>query len=78
MPQLLIRNLANDTVEQLKNRAKVNHRSLQAEAQLILERAAKIQPSAFWQNAQKIRSRLLNTNTTFSDSAELIREDRDR
>ncbi len=39
MPQLLIRNLQEHTVENLKQRAKANHRSLQAEIALILESA---------------------------------------
>lgn len=78
MPQLLIRNLEDETVEQLKTRAKINHRSLQAEVQLILEQAAKIQPINFWRNAEKMRSHLAMTNKKFSDSAELLREDRDR
>lgn len=78
MPQLLIRNLEDETVERLKTRAKVNHRSLQAEVQLILEQAAKIQPNDFWKDAEQMRSRLTATDKTFSDSSELLREDRDR
>ena len=49
MPQLLIRNLEDETVERLKTRARINHRSLQAEVQLILEQAAKIQASFIYQ-----------------------------
>ena len=78
MSQLLIRNLEDETVEQLKARAKINRRSLQAEVQLILEHAAKIQPGNFWRGAEQMRSRLKMTDKTFSDSAELLREDRDR
>nr|CAA6827290.1 MAG: Unknown protein [uncultured Thiotrichaceae bacterium] len=78
MPQLLIRNLEDETVERLKNRAKTNHRSLQAEVQLILEHAAKIQPSNFWKGTEHMRSRLNAAGALFSDSAELVREDRDR
>ncbi|MEZ5536698.1 MAG: Arc family DNA-binding protein [Thiolinea sp.] len=78
MSQLLIRNLEAETVEKLKARAKNNHRSLQAEVQLILEQAARIQPGDFWKNANYMRSRLQATDGTFSDSAELLREDRDR
>lgn len=78
MSQLLIRNLEDETVERLKTRAKINHRSLQAEVQLILEQAAKIQPNRFWEGAEQMRSRLAVSNRAFSDSAELLREDRDR
>lgn len=77
MPQLLIRNIEEETVTRLKRRAQINHRSLQAEVQWILENAAKIQPDNFWANASRIRARLQATHKTFSDSAELVREDRD-
>lgn len=77
MSQLLVRNLPEETVESLKRRAKSNHRSLQAEVALILENAAKIQPSSFWKNANKIREQLGTYNKSFSDSSELVREDRD-
>jgi plasmid stability protein len=77
MPQLLIRNLEEETVARLKRRALVNHRSLQAEVQLILENAAKVQPGNFWANANRIRAHLQTGKQVFSDSAELVREDRD-
>lgn len=77
MSQLLIRNLEEETVTRLKRRAQINHRSLQAEVQWILENAAKIQPDTFWANASRIRTRLQSTHKTFSDSAELVREERD-
>lgn len=77
MPQILIRNLEKETVERLKQRAKIHHRSLQAEVQLILENASRIQPGDFWENAQRIRENLQSRHQAFSDSAELLREDRD-
>jgi plasmid stability protein len=40
MPDILIRNLDEQVVKRLKQRAKQNHRSLQSEAKLLLERAA--------------------------------------
>ena len=77
MPQLLVRNLQEETVESLKQRAKANHRSLQAEVALILENAAKVQPVSFWKNATKIREQLAQSKISFSDSTEFVREDRD-
>lgn len=77
MSQLLVRNLQEEVVESLKQRAKANHRSLQAEVALILENAAKIQPVNFWNNTHKIREQLVQSRQSFSDSAELVREDRD-
>lgn len=40
MPDILIRNLDEQTVKRLKQRAKRNRRSLQNEAKLLLEQAA--------------------------------------
>ena len=40
MPDILIRNLDEQTVKQLKERAKRHRRSLQNEAKLLLEQAA--------------------------------------
>lgn len=77
MSQLLVRNLHEEVVENLKHRAKANHRSLQAELALILENAAKVQPANFWKNSAKIREQLAKSNTLFSDSSELIHEDRE-
>ncbi len=78
MSQLLVRNLHEEVVENLKQRAKDNHRSLQAEVALILENAAKIQPANFWNNANKLREQLAQSKQLFSDSTELVREDRER
>ncbi len=78
MPQLLVRNLQEETVESLKQRAKANHRSLQAELALILENAAKVQSISFWKHSTSIREQLAQSKKSFSDSTELIREDRDR
>lgn len=77
MPQLLIRNLDKEVVEKLKQNAKSNHRSLQAEVQQILENAAQVNPSSFWKSAGQIREKLQAYETSFSDSSEMVREDRD-
>jgi plasmid stability protein len=75
MAQVLIRNLDERTVEKLKARAARNGRSLQAELQFILERAADavIDPRAL---AGRIRREL--SGCSHSDSAALIAEDRRR
>jgi len=82
MSQLLVRNLQEEVVERLKHRAKANHRSLQAELALILENAANIQQREFWQDANAVREQLAEYSEkykhSFSDSAELIREERDK
>jgi plasmid stability protein len=77
--QILVRGLDDDLVARLKERAKQNHRSLQGEVKAILEEVAPTATKAEalaivdkWQRYWKKKGK------TFSDSAELIREDRDR
>lgn len=78
MAQVLVRNLKDTTVARLKKRAKTRGRSLQAEVKTILEEAAKEDPGDFWKEADRIRDRLKRSGRKFTDSAALIREDRDR
>ena len=77
MAQLLVRDLDDRVVARLKERARRNRRSLQAETRAILEAAAihytrdeALEVFRSWQ--ERFRGQPL------SDSAELIREDRDR
>lgn len=76
MAQLLIRNLKPEIIERLKKRAKQHNRSLQGEAKLILETAAKITPEEARAAAEEWHKRLGGGD--YSDSAQLIREDRQR
>jgi plasmid stability protein len=79
MAQILVRNLDDSTVKRLKDRAKGNGRSLQAEVKMILEREAnigKVDMKTARKLADGIRSRFKGRR--FTDSAKLIREDRDR
>lgn len=79
MPEILVRNLDGKIVDSLKRRAKREGRSLQSEVKLILERAA-LEPRLDAEKARKlvtgIRTKLKGRD--FPDSAELIREDRER
>ena len=76
MAEILVRDLDEDVVEILKSRAEKEGRSLQAEAKVILEEAAKLDMESALRLVDEIRSRFKGRK--FSDSAELIREDRDR
>jgi antitoxin FitA len=74
--QMLVRDLPPEVIERLKERARSNGRSLQKEVRAILEGAARTytmaearEVSASW------HERLAGIE--HSDSAELIREDRD-
>jgi len=77
MASVLVRDLDPAVVERLKVRAQENHRSLQKELKAILEAAA---AQATWAEARAgaERVRQMLGGRQFSDSTELIREDRDR
>ena len=76
MAEILIRNLDPKTLKRLKDRAKRNGRSLQGEAKLIIENAAGFSPA----EARTISQRWQRTlsGRRFTDSTEIIREDRRR
>ena len=76
MAQILVRDLSPDTVTRLKDRATRNGRSLQGEAKLVLEAAAGLSMTEAREVARRIRQSLEGKMT--SDSADLVREDRER
>ena len=76
MAQVLIRDLHEQTVERLKRRASRNHRSLQAELQIIVERAAATDVLESRTIAARIRRKL--SGRKHSDSAALVADDRRR
>ncbi|MCW3101352.1 MAG: hypothetical protein JWL77_6970 [Chthonomonadaceae bacterium] len=76
MPQVLIRELDDRTVERLKLRARQHGRSLEAELRTILQASAEVvqqDPKAL---LDQVRS--LFAGRSFEDSSELIRADRQR
>jgi plasmid stability protein len=76
MARVLIRDLDEGVVEKLKQRASRNGRSLQAELQMIVERAAAVDVIDSRALAARIRRKLSDRN--HSDSAALIADDRRR
>ena len=78
MGNLTIRNLDDRIIEQLKVQAKQNHRSLEGEARHLLteqmDRVGRI--TGFRERTRRLAS--LTTGTRQTDSAKLLREDRDR
>jgi antitoxin FitA len=74
--QLLIRDLQDETVQRLKSRAERNGRSLQGEVKLILEEAAGYSMQEALAASEELAARL--AGRPFSDSAKLIRQDRER
>ena len=76
MAEVLIRNLDERTVARLKERAARNDRSLQAELQTIVERAAMMEPVDSRVLAARIRRKLSGRQHT--DSTPDIADDRQR
>jgi plasmid stability protein len=75
MPNVLIRDLDDEVLKQLKAAAKANHRSLQAEIHEVLRRANARNLAETRRLSAKWLKRLGRSD--HSDSAALIREDRD-
>jgi plasmid stability protein len=76
MPQLLVRNVPLDVVEALKRRATLHGRSAEAEHRAILEAALKAGRASFRSTAAALREE--TRGRIGGQSADLIREDRDR
>jgi len=80
MAQIIVRNLAEETVQRLKERAKEHHRSLEAAVRSILESAPVddefLDRAAAIRLANDMRAELVGKIQ--GDSADLIGEERDR
>ena len=76
MPNILIRDVSQKIVDQLKARAKQHNRSLQGEVKYLIEETVKTTGEAALLRARKIRASF--GRKMFTDSAELLREDRNR
>ena len=76
MAQLLVRNLDPEIIENLKERARQNNRSLQGEAKALLEEAIPVSAREALEISKQWRSRL--AGKIRGDSAGMIREDRQR
>ena len=76
MPNVLVRDVDEKVLEKLKNKASRNGRSLQREVQIILNEAIDFEPLSDAEVARKIKNSLRGRQ--HSDSAELLREDRNR
>jgi antitoxin FitA len=75
MPDVLVRDLDEATLAQLKDRASGNGRSLGMELKLILEQAARqCNMAKAREMAEQMTQRLSDRSHT--DSAQLLREDR--
>jgi plasmid stability protein len=78
MGNILVRNLPDDVVDALKRRARRHNRPLQQEVSDILVRAAQKPEVDIALRAAEIRKKLAGKGIEFSDSVDLLREDRSR
>jgi plasmid stability protein len=78
MSNILVRDLSPETVNNLKERAKRNHRSLQAEVRDILEREGRMARLTNLEALRIFEEIAERAGPQTSDSVDLIREDRDR
>ena len=76
MAQILVRDLEAVLVDRLKGQARQHGRSLQGEVKAILEASARLSPGEAREIAEQWRQRLAGRMR--SDSALLVREDRER
>jgi antitoxin FitA len=77
MPDISIPDVDDQLLARLQERARQNGRTLPAEVKIILEGA--IPPAEeIWARVDRLRNQLAASGRTFSDSTELVREDRDR
>jgi antitoxin FitA len=76
MTQILVQDLSPALVARLKERAERNGRSLEDEVKAILESAAKLSMTEAREVARQARRSLEGRMT--SDSADLLRADRER
>jgi plasmid stability protein len=74
--QVLVRDLDTAVIEKLRERARRNGRSLEAELRLILQQAAGGTTEEVLATVDRVRA--MFAGRTFSDSTELLREDRER
>lgn len=78
MAQVLVRNIEEETLRALKERARQKRTSLQQELKAILEAASRQTLSNAADTARRIQRNLKKRGIVFSDSGELQSEDRSR
>jgi antitoxin FitA len=78
MSELLIPDIDPVKLTLLRQKATEHGRSLEEEAKDILEQAAEGAASSIWDEVDALRQRLASSGREFSDSAEILHEDRTR
>jgi plasmid stability protein len=78
MANILIRNVPDEVLNMIKNVAKRHNRSLQQELREALETMANQSSPDIFRKAAELKEKLRKKSVQFTDSAELLREDRAR
>ena len=78
MAELVLTDVDNNVLHALEERALHHGRTLAEEAKVILAEAVHGRGPDAWAQVDTIYHRLAASGRTFSDSADLLREDRDR
>jgi len=78
MANVLIRNISDEVLDKIKSMAKHRNRSLQQELSEAIENIANQSTLDFFQKAKELREKLRKKKVRFTDSAELLSEDRTR
>jgi plasmid stability protein len=76
MPELVIPNVDEALLRRLREQASAHGRTPEEEARSILVEG--VQGRGVWEQVNAFRQRLAASGRDFSDSAELLREDRER
>jgi antitoxin FitA len=78
MPSLVIPDVQDGVFDRLRERASAHGRTPEAEAKAILEGLLQPSVAPIWDRVNAFRNGLVVSGRTFGDSAELLREDRNR
>jgi plasmid stability protein len=78
MAELILRDVDDSVFEELQERARRHGRTPAEEANTILSESLRGRRAEAWTAVDAIYRRLEASGQTFSDSADLLREDRDR
>ena len=78
MANVLVRNVPDEVLDRIKSMAKHHNRSLQKELREAIENIANQSSLDFFRKAKELSGKLRKKKVRFTDSAELLREDRVR
>lgn len=78
MAELLIPDVEETVLRRLQERASIHGRTPEAEAGAILQEVLEPRGPDAWAQVNALRERLAASGRTFSDSVDLLREDRER